>query len=55
MWNKIMGDYDLATTNFTKSGNHNSSFTATAIQQMTRLQHGEEIDDEDVSCSGSED
>jgi hypothetical protein len=55
MWNKIKGDYDLAMTNFTKSGNHNSSFTATAIRQMKRLQHREEIDDEDLSCSDSED
>jgi hypothetical protein len=37
MWNKIKGDYDLAMTNFTKSGNHNSSFTVTAMRWMTRL------------------
>jgi hypothetical protein len=54
MWNKIKGDYDLAMTNFTKSGNHNSSFTATAIRCMNRLQHGENIDDENVSCTDSE-
>jgi hypothetical protein len=41
--------------NFTKSGNHNSSFTATAIWRMTRLQRGEDIDDENVLCSDSED
>ncbi len=28
---KIKADYDLMLTNFTKSGNHSSSFTATAI------------------------
>jgi hypothetical protein len=31
IWNKIKGDYDLALAKLTKSGNHNSSFTATAI------------------------
>jgi len=34
MWNKIKGDYDLAMTNFTKSGNHSSSFTATAMKNI---------------------
>jgi hypothetical protein len=54
MWNKIKGDYDLAMMNFTKSGNHNSSFTATAIRRMARLQRGENIDDDNVSCTDSE-
>jgi hypothetical protein len=55
MGNIIKGDYDLAMTNVTKSGNHNSSFTATAFCQRARFQCGEEIDNEDVTCSGSED
>jgi hypothetical protein len=31
MWNKIKNNYDHAMVNFTKSGNHPSSFTAVAM------------------------
>jgi len=31
MWKKIKSDYDHAMVNFTKSGNHSSSFTAAAM------------------------
>jgi hypothetical protein len=32
LWNKIKSDYDHAMVNFTKSGNHSSSFTAAAMR-----------------------
>jgi len=36
MWSKIKSDYDLAFTNFTKSGNHYSSFTVAAMREFRR-------------------
>jgi hypothetical protein len=49
MWSKIRGDHDLVLTNFTKSGNHNSSFTAMAKCKILQLQRGEQNDDEEDS------
>jgi hypothetical protein len=55
MWNKIKGDYDLAMTIFTKSGNHSSSFTATEMKKTVQLQQGETKDDEKESDDKDED
>jgi hypothetical protein len=52
MWNKIKSHYDLAMTNFTKSGNYNHSFTASIMKDMLRLQGGEK-DGENTSSSES--
>jgi hypothetical protein len=41
MWNKIKSDYDHAMVNFTKSGNHSSSFTAVAMHVM-KCQEGQQ-------------
>jgi hypothetical protein len=53
MWNKIKSDFDIAMTNFTKSGNHNSSFTAVAMKNMATLQGGQNEGEESVSSSSS--
>lgn len=58
MWNKIKSDYDQAMVNFTKSGNHASSFTAAAMreikrQEKTKLKVTDTSGKEDASLSDS--
>jgi len=40
MWSKIKTDYETAMVNFTKSGNHASSFTAEVMRELRRQEKG---------------